>query len=162
MSRSGKFYYKNEREVMESLGMKQTPGSGNGWIAKEDGENEHVLCQLKSTDAASIKVNKLDLDKLEYNAGVTRKMPVFAIQFLQSNQTYLLVKPEDLKNVAKYLETGENVTKESFLGVDLATEGGDCTAYVKPVIKSSSKAREQYKQEHNQKFKRKENKANDY
>ena len=47
------------------------------------------LCQLKSTDKESIKLNKRDIDVLNYNAGVCHKMPVFAIQFLQS---MLLVK----------------------------------------------------------------------
>ena len=56
MKRSGKFYYRNERETMEMLGMRQVPGSGNGWVAKEDGENEHLLCQLKSTDGNSIGI----------------------------------------------------------------------------------------------------------
>lgn len=34
MKRSGKFYYRNERETLEALGFKQVPGSGNGWVAK--------------------------------------------------------------------------------------------------------------------------------
>ena len=39
MKRSGKFYRKNEKEVMESLGLKATYNSGSGWIEKEDGQN---------------------------------------------------------------------------------------------------------------------------
>ena len=55
--RSGKFYRKNEREVMKNLGLKPTKNSGSGWIEKEDGENETIIAQLKSTDSESIKVN---------------------------------------------------------------------------------------------------------
>lgn len=104
--RSGKFYYKNEREVLERLGLSQVPGSGNGWIQKEDGESEDILCQLKSTDAQSIRVQKLDIEKLEYHAMVSHRLPVFAINFLSDNSTYLLVSPESLIEVAEYLETG--------------------------------------------------------
>lgn len=32
MKRSGKFYRKNEQEVMKSLGLNPTPNSGSGWI----------------------------------------------------------------------------------------------------------------------------------
>lgn len=104
--RSGKFYYQNEREVLERLGLRQVPGSGNGWVQKEDGESEDILCQLKSTDAQSIRVQKLDIEKLEYHAMVSHRLPVFAINFISDNSTYLLVSPESLLEVAEYLETG--------------------------------------------------------
>lgn len=52
MKRSGKFYRKNEAEVMESLGLKPTKNSGSGWVEKEDGQSDEIICQLKSTDAA--------------------------------------------------------------------------------------------------------------
>ena len=79
--RSGKFYRKNEKEVMESLGLTPTPGSGCGEVWKEDGQNDYVICQLKSTDANSIRVQQKDIRTLEHNAAVSHKIPVFAIQF---------------------------------------------------------------------------------
>lgn len=105
--RSGKFYRKNEAEVMKRLGFKPTKNSGSGWIEKEDGENEHCLCQLKSTDAKSISINKLDIDKLLYHASVSKKLPIFAIQFIEEDEVYLLVKPDDLIDIAKYVETNK-------------------------------------------------------
>ena len=59
--RSFKFYRKNEEEVMGALGLKPTKNSGSGWIEKEDGQNDYLICQLKSTDAQSIKVNQKDM-----------------------------------------------------------------------------------------------------
>ena len=141
---------------MKSLGLKPTKNSGSGWIEKEDGQSEHVICQLKSTDANSIKVNKKDLDVLSYNAAVAHKIPVFAIQFLQSNEVYLIVKPEVLCDAAKYIETGEYDTAQSqngFIGVDLS-EFEDMTATTKRVVKSSSSAREEFHQENERKFKK--------
>lgn len=35
--RSGKFYSKNEKEIMRRFGLKPTKASGSGWIEKEDG-----------------------------------------------------------------------------------------------------------------------------
>ena len=116
MKRSTKFYRKNEAEVMESLGLKPTKNSGSGWVEKEDGQNDYVICQLKSTDAQSIKVNQSDIRILEKNAMVAHKVPVFAIQFLNTGEVWLMAKPEDFTSVAEYIETG--TTSELFdLGI---------------------------------------------
>lgn len=158
MKRSGKFYRKNEAEVMESLGLKPTKNSGSGWIEKEDGQSDDIICQLKSTDAESIRIHKKDLDVLSYNAAVAHKLPVFAIQFLQSNETYLLVKPDMLSEVAQYIKTGEYTNTNEFVGVNLS-EHEDTTTMTINVIKSSSKAREQFKKENEQKFKKEKRSA---
>lgn len=154
MKRSGKFYRRNEEEVMLALGLKPTKNSGSGWVEKEDGQSDEVICQLKSTDKESIRLNKYDIDTLNYNAAVSHKLPVFAIQFLGSNETYLLVKPEQLCDVAKYIETGERETKNDFIGLDLS---GHEDSYVTPVVKvkSSSTARERYNKERENKFEKK-------
>ena len=161
MKRSGKFYRNNEAQVMKSLGLTPTKNSGSGWIEKEDGQSEHVICQLKSTDANSIKVNKKDLDVLSYNAAVTHKIPVFAIQFLQSNEVYLIVKPEVLCDAAKYIETGEYDSGQSqleFMGIDLS-ELEDTTTSPKRVIKSSSNARDKFHEERDKKFQKEKRSA---
>lgn len=155
MRRSGKFYYRNERETMEMLGMRQVPGSGNGWVAKEDGENERLLCQLKSTDGNSIGVKKIDIDKLLLNAETEHKLPVFAVQFLKSGEVYLLVRPIDIEEVAEYLDTG--VVKRS--KEDDIVEVKKAKAKKKPVVRSSESARERFKAENDRKFKKKERSA---
>lgn len=158
--RSGKFYRKNEQEVMRSLGLEPTPNSGSGWIVKEDGQSDNIICQLKSTDANSIKINKNDLDTLEYNSLVAHKLPVFAIQFLKSNEVYLLIRPEDLKDIVKYIKTGK-VSEERFLGVEELT--GDSTdsgnEVPKRTIKSGSKARDAFKKAQDEKYSKKSKSA---
>ena len=158
--RSGKFYRKNEQEVMRSLGFKPTINSGSTWIEKEDGQTDDLICQLKSTDANSIKINKNDLDTLEYNSLVSHKLPVFAIQFLQSNEVYLVLRPEDLKDVVKFIKTGK-VSEERFLGVEELT--GDFTDSELDVPKrkiiSSSKSRKAFMNEHEKQFSKKSKSA---
>lgn len=157
--RSGKFYRKNEQEVMRSLGLEPTPNSGSGWIVKEDGQTDDLICQLKSTDANSIKINKNDLDTLEYNSLVAHKLPVFAIQFLQSNEVYLVLRPEDLKDVVKFIKTGK-VSEEMFLGVEELTGDSDSEPDVpKRKIVSSSKGRNAFMKEHEKQFKKKSKSA---
>lgn len=156
--RSGKFYRKNEAEVMESLGLKPTKNSGSGWVEKSDGQSEHVICELKSTDAKSYRLTLEDLHKLEYNASVCHKIPVFAVQFLETQEVFLLVKPGMLKEAAKYLETGEYITANEFVGVDL-TEHEVLKPKKVEGIKSSSKAREQFNRETEQKFRKEKRSA---
>lgn len=88
---------------MRSLGLEPTPNSGSGWVVKEDGQSESIICQLKSTDRESIGIKKLDLDKLVRNAVVAHKTPVFAIQFIQSGDIYLMMRPEDVGDIASHL-----------------------------------------------------------
>lgn len=138
---------------MKSLGLKPTKNSGSGWIEKEDGISDAVICQLKSTDKESIKLNKRDIDVLNYNAGVCHKMPVFAIQFLQSNEVYLLVKPDMLTDIAKYIETGTYTSQNDFLDLDVS-DVEETTVKTKRKIKSSSSARIRFNEENEKKFKK--------
>lgn len=164
--RSGKFYRKNEAEVMRSLGLEPTPNSGSGWIVKEDGQSEDVICQLKSTDAMSIKINLKDIEALEYNALVAHKLPVFAIQFLCNNQTYLLVKPEDLQDVSGLIVGNKpDNSRYETLGIENTGLGGPSNGVKeKPkgnrkIIKSSKSSRESFNREHEKKFQKKSKSA---
>lgn len=164
--RFGKFYRKNEAEVMRSLGLEPTPNSGSGWIVKEDGQSEDVICQLKSTDAMSIKINLKDIETLEYNALVAHKLPVFAIQFLCNNQTYLLVKPEDLQDVSGLIVGNKpDNSRYETLGIENTGLGGPSNGVKeKPkgnrkIIKSSKSSRESFNREHEKKFQKKSKSA---
>lgn len=160
MKRSGKFYRKNEAEVMKSLGLKPTKNSGSGWIEKSDGQSESVICELKSTDAASYRLKLEDLHTLDYNASVCRKIPVFAVQFLGTQEVFLLVKPELLGDLAKYLDTGEYDSKSvgEFVGVDLSNHK-DTPVKRTNVIKSSCGAKDKFKSEIESKFKKEKRSA---
>ena len=153
--RSFKFYRKNEEEVMKSLGLKPTKNSGSGWIEKEDGQNDYVICQLQSTDAQSIKVNQKDIRTLEKNAMIEHKIPVFAIQFLNTGEVWLMVKPEDLPDAAEYILTGsikENRLEQ--LGIDLEASE-DIRAIHHKSIKSSGSSRERFHEQQNKKYNKK-------
>lgn len=144
--RSGKFYFKNEREVMESLGLKQVKGSGNQFAtSKEDGENDFILCQLKSTDAQSIRVQQLDIHKLVEHATLSRRFPVFAIQFLNTGEVWLMARPEDFSQVAQYIDTGECEKPQTSMVEEMQIE-------IKKKIVSSKNAREAFNEEQSKKY----------
>lgn len=92
---------------MTKLGLKPTINSGSGWLEKEDGISEHILAQLKSTDANSISVKLQDIYTLERNADVAHKIPIFVLQFIQTNDVFVMVRPVDLPNLEEYLVTGK-------------------------------------------------------
>ena len=151
--RSTKWYRKNEQEVMDILGLEQTKNSGSGWIEKADGQNENVICELKSTDSGSYRITRFDLEKLESHAIVAHKIPVFAIEFISTGEIYLLLKPERLKELAEGIKTGK-------FNVD---DNDDIIPDYKPnvnikQIKSSRNSREAFHEERENKY-RKEKKA---
>lgn len=124
-------------------------------IEKEDGQNEYLICQLKSTDAVSIRIQQKDIRTLEYNADVSHKLPIFAIQFLNTGEVWLMAKPEDFTEVAEYINTGKVET------LPLLPEPVDfiCCVDEKEIdytlpkkIKSSMDAREAFKKEQRKKY----------
>lgn len=147
MKRSGKFYYKNERETLEALGFKQVPGSGNGWIAKEDGESDNTLVQLKSTENASYTVSLLDLKKLEVHAETEHKFPLFLIQFLKQDKIYALISIENLEDLNDMIKTGK--VKERAVSVQ------ESTTVKRKKISSSSSAIKSYRKEQESKWQKK-------
>lgn len=108
--RSTKFYRKNEAEVMKRLGFRPTPNSGAGWISKEDGQNEQAICQLKSTDKQSISIKQTDLHILEQHALEAHKLPVFALQFLNLDEVWIMVKPEHIGLLQSFVR-GEDISE---------------------------------------------------
>jgi len=134
MKRTTQFYRKNEAEVMKSIGLVPTKNSGAGWKEKEDGQNEFIIAQLKSTDNASIPVKLDDIHTLEYNATVSHKIPLFVIQFLKTHEIFLMVKPVDIGQVAKYLDCGKcDIVKSD------VPEINTTTTTTKKVIKSGNR-----------------------
>lgn len=147
MKRSGKFYYRNERETLEALGFKQVPGSGNGWVAKEDGESDNTLVQLKSTENSSYAVSLLDLKKLEVHAETEHKFPLFLIQFLKQDKIYAIVSIENLEDLNDMIKTGK--VKERTVSVQ------ESTTVKRKKISSSSGAIKSYRKEQESKWQKK-------
>nr|DAX38864.1 MAG TPA: HOLLIDAY JUNCTION RESOLVASE, ENZYME, HOMOLOGOUS RECOMBINATION, HOLLIDAY [Caudoviricetes sp.] len=95
--RSTKFYRKNEAEIMKRIGFKPTRNSGATWIEKCDGQSDHCICELKSTDNSSFTVKQEYLHTLESYAIEAHKLPVFAFQFLNTDEVWLSIKESDIE-----------------------------------------------------------------
>lgn len=101
--RTTKWYRKNEAEVMQRLGFKPTRNSGATWIDKGDGQNEHCICELKSTDKESYRLEQTTLHTLEANAIEAHKLPVFALQFLNVDEVWLAIKETDIEAFKQFV-----------------------------------------------------------
>lgn len=140
--RSGKFYYKNEAKVLRELGFTPAPGSGNGWVVKEDGYNEHAMVQLKSTDAASYRISLFDIKQLEYHAKVEHKLPIFLVQFLKEDKVYALVDVAELDQLPAVFGVEPTQINNDFVKIAEPEQSN------KPKVQSSAKGRDAfYKQQ---------------
>lgn len=143
-----KFYREQEQEVMRSLGLEPTKNSGSGWIEKEDGQNDYLICQLKTTDAQSITINQKDIRVLEKNAAVSHKTPIFTIHFNNTGETWIMAKPTDFGQVSDVIRdvvATEKVIPDIVKGVNMFAETQ--TIAERPTVASSSKAREKFHKE---------------
>ena len=152
MKRSGKFYFRNEKEVLTKLGLTPVPGSGSGWIAKEDGENEVALVQLKSTDANSYTLKQFDMKQLEYHAQVAHKVPIFLVQFLAQDKIYAIVNVEDIMDISEALTTG--IVKERLV----ISNEEVAEVPLREKVGTAKKSREQFHKENENKYGRRKSK----
>lgn len=157
--RTGKWYSENEKEVMNKIGLTPTKQSGAGWIEKEDGFNDKILAQLKSTDANSYRLSLDDLEKLKYNSMVSHKLPLFVVEFLKTDELYLVLKYEDIKDICLSLL---NVKDVSELKYEPKSEMVDILSSIEKdvdhepeiTIKSDKRARENFYEKENEKWER--------
>lgn len=150
--RSGKFYSQNEKRTLKALGLTPAPASGAGWVVKEDGENETLMVQLKSTDSLSYRVSRLDMKKLEFHAEVSNKVPVFLVQFLKDDRLYAIVDVNNIDDLFYGLKgikpkesviNNNNILYNNNLSVD------------KPIIKTNKDSRDKFFLEQEKKFRKK-------
>lgn len=115
--RTTKWYRKNEAEVMHRLGFEPTRNSGATWIDKGDGQNDHCLCELKSTDNESFSIKQSVLHQLEAQAIEAHKLPVFAFQFINTDEVWVAIKESDIA-AFKALIQGQEIENNFELSLD--------------------------------------------
>lgn len=155
---TSRYWYKNEKEVMRRLGLKSTAGSGSGPIEKEDGYNDEVLLQLKSTAKRQITVHKKDVDDLVTHAAVEHKAPLFAVNFIEDGSVWLMVRPQDVQALLSLPEAVRGAVRPKAKQVP-APHRADTHWQSGRVIASSPSAREEYREGQRKRFEKKERPA---
>lgn len=85
------------------LKLRRSKGSGSGWLEKEDGEDDGIIAQLKSTDGKALAVKRQDVIDLMYHAVVSHKLPVFVLDFVP-DMLLVAMRPTDVVKIAKQVE----------------------------------------------------------
>lgn len=157
--RSGKFYSQNEKRTLKALGLTPAPASGAGWVVKEDGENETLMVQLKSTDSLSYRVSRLDMKKLEFHAEVSNKVPVFLVQFLKDDRLYAIVDVNNIDDLfygLKGIKPKESVINNNILyNNNLSVDKSTSESVNKKIIKTNKSSRDKFFLEQEKKFRKK-------
>lgn len=98
-------------------------------------------------------MNQKDIRILEYNAEVAHKIPIFAIQFLNTGEVWLMAKPEDFSAVAEYINTNKisknTATKSVFDDIE---EVEDVKQKTRKKIGSSKSSRDAFYKEKAKKY----------
>ena len=84
---------------MANIGLMSCKGSGNGFIEKEDGFNNEVIAQLKSTDQTHYDLHQDDLEILKYHASIDHKKPLFLIEYLQWTELWFVCLRENIVEI---------------------------------------------------------------
>lgn len=147
--RDFKFYRENEAEAMRKLGLEPTPNSGSGWKVKEDGQNEFLICQHKCTDKSSISIKQKDIRMLEKNAAVEKKKAIFAIQFNNTGEMWIMAKPEDFIYVADSIRESVSPAVNGSMDTLLSAVNADNSEpkHKRPIVKSAPTARDRLMKE---------------
>lgn len=71
---------RQEKRIAKATGGKRQPGSGSGWLHKQDVKDERFLREMKQTSGKSISIKREDWDQLRANALSTGRTPLIHIQ----------------------------------------------------------------------------------
>lgn len=78
-----------EKSTADRFGGRVTPGSGNGWMRKNDVRSDDVSFEMKYTDAKQFALKVADLTKAEEHAIRDGREMVFGISF--SGERFVLI-----------------------------------------------------------------------
>lgn len=85
---------KQESDTAKTYRGSRQPGSGAGWVRKNDVRSDHFLIECKLTEnLKSYTVKYSDLRELEVRAIHEDRMPV--LQFYIANKQYVVLTQED-------------------------------------------------------------------
>lgn len=94
---------KQEARLAKRYGGQVTPGSGNGWVHKNDVKTPSLSIEAKYTDAKSFSLKLADLIKAEKIALVDGRDSIFTISF--SGEEFVILREADYRELRSTLDT---------------------------------------------------------
>jgi hypothetical protein len=102
---------KQEKALARKVGGSVNSGSGNGWIRKGDVRSEDELWELKITSAKSYSLKDAELIKLNEQALRDRRIPIFLVEFMSTNNSYVILTKDDYMTLRERADIGNEITK---------------------------------------------------
>ena len=93
---------RQEARLAKRYGGQVTPGSGNGWVHKNDVKTPTLSIEAKYTDAKSFQVKLADLIKAEKIALVDGRDSIFTVSF--SGEEFVILREADYRELRATLE----------------------------------------------------------
>jgi hypothetical protein len=89
---------RHEKRLEDVIGGKRVAASGAFWSRKGDVRSEKYLIEHKFTEKKSYSLKALDLDKVEKEAIMTGRVPLFAISL--GGKDYVVLLEDDFIEIA--------------------------------------------------------------
>lgn len=102
---------RQERGLAKELGGSVNAGSGNGWVRKGDVRSDKELWECKITSAKSYSLKQADLEKLNNQALLDGRIPIFLVEFLKQGEAYVILSKEDFMEM-RIQAYGDEATDE--------------------------------------------------
>lgn len=93
---------KQEAQLAKRYGGQVTPGSGNGWVHKNDVKTPSLSIEAKYTDAKSYSLKLADLLKAEKIALMDGRDSIFTVSF--SGEEFVILREADYRELLATLE----------------------------------------------------------
>jgi hypothetical protein len=77
----------------------RTPGSGNGWVKKGDVRTTSELIELKTTLKHQFPLKVADLKKINNEALIDGRIPLFIIEFASDDFTCVVMDEADYQSM---------------------------------------------------------------
>lgn len=101
---------RQEKALARKLGGSVNSGSGNGWVRKGDVRTEEELFELKITSAKSYSLKDAELEKINEQALVDGRIPVFMVEFKSTGNAWVILSKDDYLTLREEASIGNEVT----------------------------------------------------
>jgi len=113
---------KQEQRLAKHYGGSVTPGSGNGWVHKNDVKTPTLSIEAKYTDAKSYSLKLADLIKAEKIALMDGRDIIFTVSF--SGEEFVILREADYRDLHMQLKVIRTQLDASRAKLEYLTEAG--------------------------------------
>lgn len=101
---------RQEKALARMSGGTVNSGSGNGWIRKGDVRTDNELWELKITSAKSYYLKDTDLIKLNTQALIDGRIPIFMVEFKGTGNEWVILSKDDYMDLRERASIGNEIT----------------------------------------------------